>query len=98
MNVFADTPSINECVCRYTGNERESPARYLTLNSYSDPVTFIGSDGSEIGDSLQSTFRSIIVAGDTKLSRNLSQDIISNSTGQLNLCSLLDFIRHLFDK
>ena len=69
-------------VCRYTGTERERPARYLDLASYKDPVTFIGSDGSVIGQTLQGTFQSIIKDGQTKLSRNINKDIISNSNGK----------------
>ena len=75
---------INPCVvlCRHSGTERERPARYLDLASYKDPLTFIGSDGSGIGGTLQATFQSIVKDGQTKLSQNLSEDIISNSTGK----------------
>ena len=69
-------------VCRYTGTERERPTRILDLASYRDPVTFIGSDGSETGQTLQRAFQSIIKDGETKLSRNINEDIISNSTGK----------------
>ena len=69
-------------VCRYTGTERERPTRHLDLTSYRDPVTFIGSDGSGIGQTLQRTFQSIIKDGETKLSRNITGDIISNSSGK----------------
>ena len=69
-------------LCRHSGTERERPARYLDLASYKDPITFIGTDGSQIGGTLQTTFQSVIRDGQTKLSQNLTEDIISNSTGK----------------
>ena len=75
----------------FTGNVRERPARLLELEGYTSPLTFIASDGSESGDSLQTVYKNLVRAGESEVtSDNLDEVIIERSTGNKNLALYTD--------
>ena len=75
----------------FTGNVRERPARLLDLESYTEPLTFIASDGSEVGNNLQAEYNKLVRAGVTELtSEDLDEAIIKRSTGNENLAVYTD--------
>ena len=63
--VFVTTP---------TGNVRERPSRLLELSSYTRPMTYIASDGSEIANKLQSSFHSLITDGSSEMFSDMTID------------------------
>ena len=75
----------------FTGNVRERPVRLLDLESYTKPLTFIASDGSEVGNSLQAEYNSLVTSGVTEVtSEDLDEVIIDRSTGIENLAVYTD--------
>ena len=63
--IFVTTP---------TGNVRERPSRLLELSSYTRPMTYIASDGSEIANKLQSSFHSLITDGSSEMFSDMTLD------------------------
>eukprot|EP00092_Neocalanus_flemingeri_P060351 GFUD01072319.1.p1 GENE.GFUD01072319.1~~GFUD01072319.1.p1 ORF type:complete len:1563 (-),score=388.51 GFUD01072319.1:54-4385(-) len=84
----------------FTGNEREHPLRKLKLSGYSDPVTFVGSDGSDIANILNTTFGSLVEDGTLFYAEDVERKIIEMSTGPNNLAIYKDtfIIAADFDK
>ena len=75
----------------YTGNVRERPARLMDLGSYTNPKTYIGHDGSDIGGKLQSTYKGLVTDGTTVLTdEDLDDTIIAAATGNMNLAKYRD--------
>ena len=75
----------------FTGNVRERPVRLLDLESYTEPLTFIASDGSEVGNNLQAEYNKLVSVGVTEvISENLDEAIIKRSTGNENLAVYTD--------
>ena len=75
----------------FTGNVRERPARLLDLESYTEPLTFIASDGSEVGNNLQAEYNKLVSVGVTEVtSEDLDEAIIKRSTGNENLAVYTD--------
>ena len=75
----------------FTGNVRERPLRLLELEDYVEPLTFIASDGSEVGNSLQAEYERLVSVGFTEvISSDLNEAIIERSTGNENLAKYTD--------
>ena len=74
---------------RFTGSEKEHPIRSLDLNAYTDPITFVGSDGSGTSNILSTTYKSIIHTGTVKTTGNVQNEIINEGTGSSKYCILV---------
>jgi len=74
----------------FTGNEREHPYLRLELSGYDDPVTFVGSDGSDIANSLNRTYGSLVDIGTVVYTDDINNKIINMSTGGNNLATYKD--------
>ena len=69
---------------RFTGNEREHPDRRLELIAYNNPVTIVGSDGSDIANVLEKTFGSLLDVGTVNYTDDVNSKIIEMSTGEIS--------------
>ena len=69
---------------RFTGNEKEHPLRRLELSVYESPVTIIGSDGSEIANSLDKAFGSLLDVGTVYHTDDVDGKIIEMATGKMS--------------
>ena len=67
---------------RFTGNEREHPLRRLELSVYENPVTIVGSDGSDIANSLDAVFGSLLDVGTVYHTDDVDGKIIEMATGE----------------
>lgn len=69
-----------------SSNERAHPFRDITLEAYKNPTTFVGSDGSQIANSLRKEyFKTLGKDGTTFNSTNVIQDILVAANGTENI-------------
>ena len=73
----------------FTGSERSRPYRNITLDAYMDPVTFVGSDGSLVADSLSKEFEASlgVSSGTVYSSSDVVEDILARANGTENLAN-----------
>jgi len=74
----------------FSGNEKKHPERKLVLDAYENPVTVVGSDGSDVANSLNKTFSSLLTVGSSIFTADVEKTIIEMGTGPTKLASYKD--------
>ena len=70
---------------RFSGNEKKHPERKLVLDAYDNPITVVGSDGSDVANSLNKTFSSLLTAGSSLYTDDVENMIIKMGTGRCSM-------------
>ena len=72
---------------RFSGNEKKHPERKLVLDAYDNPITVLGSDGSDVANGLNKTFSSLLTVGSSIFTADVENTIIEMGTGRDGLTS-----------
>ena len=57
------------------------------LDAYDNPITVVGSDGSDVANSLNKTFLSLLTVGSSVFTADVEKTIIEMGTGRDGLTS-----------